>query len=57
MKQLLIRLLHDDDGQDIVEYALLVAFVSLAIIPAVNVMATGLDTAYAFITGQLPGAP
>jgi Flp pilus assembly pilin Flp len=30
MKQLFVRLLHDDSGQDLIEYTLLMAFVALA---------------------------
>jgi Flp pilus assembly pilin Flp len=55
MKRMLMRLFRDEQGQDIVEYALLVGFVALAVVPAVNVMRTGIDAAYAWITGQLPG--
>ena len=30
MKQLLLNLLHDESGQDLIEYTLLMAFVALA---------------------------
>ena len=36
MRRLLARALHEDDGQDLVEYALLAGFISLIAIAAVT---------------------
>ena len=43
MKNLFTRFVHDDQGQDLIEYALLGAFVSLAAIVGAKVLGTGLN--------------
>lgn len=53
MKQLLIRLLHEDQGQDLVEYALIVAAVGLALITTVNQLSTAIVSLYSSITQGL----
>jgi len=47
MRSLLRRLARDDGGQDIVEYALLAAFVGLAGIVGISAIGTALAAAYA----------
>ena len=46
MRALVRRLFNETDGQDIVEYALLAAFVALASITALNLIQTALGTTY-----------
>ena len=46
MRALFRRLVNECDGQDIVEYALLVAFVALASITVLNEIQTALGTTY-----------
>ncbi len=53
MKQLLIRLIRDEQGQDLVEYALIVAAVGLALITTVNQLSQGIVSLYQSITGDL----
>ena len=53
MKQLLYRFIRDDDGQDLVEYALIVAAVGLALITTVNQLSQGIVSLYQSITGDL----
>jgi pilus assembly protein Flp/PilA len=53
MKQLLIRLLQEDQGQDLVEYALIVAAVGLALITTVNQLSTAIVSLYSSITQGL----
>jgi len=53
MKQLLIRLLKEDQGQDLVEYALIVAAVGLALITTVNQLSTAIVSLYSSITQGL----
>jgi pilus assembly protein Flp/PilA len=53
MKQLLYRFIKDDDGQDLVEYALIVAAVGLALITTVNQLSQGIVSLYQSITGDL----
>ncbi len=53
MKQLLYRFIKEDDGQDLVEYALIVAAVGLALITTVNQLSQGIVSLYQSITGDL----
>jgi pilus assembly protein Flp/PilA len=53
MKSTLKRFLRDEDGQDLVEYALITAAVGLALITVVNGLATGIASLYSSITGEL----
>ena len=46
MSTLLRRLVVEDDGQDLVEYALLAAFVALASIAGLDAVRTALRSAY-----------
>jgi len=53
MKELLIRLIRDEQGQDLVEYALIVAAVGLALITTVNQLQQAIVSLYQSITGDL----
>ena len=53
MKSLFLRLLKDEQGQDLVEYALIVAAVGLALITTVNQLSQGIVSLYSSITQGL----
>ena len=53
MKALVIRFIRDEQGQDLVEYALIVAAVGLALITTVNQLSQGIVSLYQSITGDL----
>ena len=53
MKAYLIQFLRDEQGQDLVEYALLVAAVGLALIATVNNLSTSIISLYSSITQGL----
>jgi pilus assembly protein Flp/PilA len=53
MKNLLIRFIQEEDGQDLVEYALIVAAVGLALITTVTQLSQGIVSLYQSITGDL----
>jgi pilus assembly protein Flp/PilA len=53
MKTLLIRFIADEQGQDLVEYALIVAAVGLALITTVNQLQAAIVSLYQSITGDL----
>jgi pilus assembly protein Flp/PilA len=53
MKQILLRLWKEEDGQDLVEYALIVAAVGLALITTVNQLSTAIVSLYSSITQGL----
>lgn len=46
MKNLIARFVRDEQGQDLIEYALLAGFISLAVVTAVTNVGTALDTLY-----------
>ena len=53
MNALIVRLIRDEQGQDLVEYALIVAAVGLALITTVNQLSQGVVSLYQSITGDL----
>lgn len=53
MTKLLIRFIADEQGQDLVEYALIVAAVGLALITTVNQLSAAIVSLYQSITGDL----
>jgi Flp pilus assembly pilin Flp len=53
MKALTVRFIRDEQGQDLVEYALIVAAVGLALITTVNQLSQGVVSLYQSITGDL----
>jgi Flp pilus assembly pilin Flp len=53
MKLFFMRVLGDESGQDLVEYALIVAAVGLALITTVNQLSTAIVSLYSSITQGL----
>ena len=53
MKALVVGFIRDEQGQDLVEYALIVAAVGLALITTVNQLSQGIVSLYQSITGDL----
>lgn len=51
--EFILRLIREDDGQDLVEYALIVAAVGLALITTVNQLSTAIVSLYSSITQGL----
>jgi len=58
-KKLFARLLKEDEGQDLIEYAMLAAFVSLVAIVGATALGVSLDAWYTqvatVVDGMLPG--
>ena len=52
---MLQQLVRDDTGQDLVEYALIIAAVGLALITTVSQLSQSIISVYASITGTLTG--
>ena len=46
VKELMARLVVNDEGQDLIEYALLTAFIGLAGAAALNLVAASMNTTY-----------
>lgn len=57
MKTLLTRLVREEKGQDIIEYALLAAAISVVAIPTVPAIGTAVNGAYDNIKGQVQTLP
>ena len=53
MKNLLMRLWQDEKGQDLVEYAFLMAFVALAATVGMNTVATAINTIFTVTAAKL----
>ena len=53
MKKLLAQFIREEQGQDLVEYALIVAAVGLALITTVNQLSAAVVSLYQSITGDL----
>ncbi len=53
MKAKIWGFVRDEQGQDLVEYALIVAAVGLALITTVNQLSQGIVSLYQSITGDL----
>ena len=53
MKNLLLRLLNDTDGQDLIEYALLAALVALGAIAGMTALAGGINTKFSDVSTTL----
>jgi pilus assembly protein Flp/PilA len=59
MKNLFSRFVHEDQGQDLIEYALLAGFISLVAVLAITNVGTGVNKVYDNINTQvnkIPGA-
>jgi Flp pilus assembly pilin Flp len=46
MKNLLMKLVVEEQGQDVIEYALLAAAISIVVIPTVPAIGTAVNEAY-----------
>jgi pilus assembly protein Flp/PilA len=59
MKKMLKRFVREDDGQDLIEYALLAGFISLVAVTMITNVGIGVNGVYGNINGQvalIPGA-
>jgi Flp pilus assembly pilin Flp len=52
MITILLRLIRDDDGQDVVEYALLTAAIGIASVATWPLIETGIKNSYNSINGR-----
>ncbi len=53
MKNLMIRLWKEEEGQDLTEYALLLTLISLALVTALGRLATNISTVFGNAVTQL----
>jgi pilus assembly protein Flp/PilA len=57
MKALLKRFVREEEGQDLIEYALLAGFISLVAVAAITGVGQGLNTVYNNINGTVQSIP
>lgn len=53
LKMLALRLLRDEEGQDLIEYALLATFVSLIAIAGASLLGTALNNWYGSVSDRV----
>ena len=56
MKALLGRFVRDEEGQDLIEYALLAAFIALAAVLAMTAVGGGINTLFNKVNTDLTNA-
>jgi pilus assembly protein Flp/PilA len=57
MKSLMVRFTREDQGQDLIEYALLAGFISLVAVLAITNVGTGVNAVYNNIDTQVGAIP
>jgi pilus assembly protein Flp/PilA len=56
MKNLIARFVREEEGQDLVEYALLITFIALACIIGMQQLGTAINQKYQAISTSLQGS-
>jgi Flp pilus assembly pilin Flp len=56
MKKFLARFVREDEGQDLIEYALLAAFIALVAVVMIISVGTGVNLIYAQVNTQVSNA-
>jgi pilus assembly protein Flp/PilA len=57
MKNLFVRFVREDAGQDLIEYALLAGFISLVAVVAITNVGAGVNTVFGNIDAQVDKIP
>ncbi len=57
MKNLLNRFVREEQGQDLIEYALLAGFISLVAVTMIRAVGTGVNNVYSGINSQVRAIP
>ena len=57
MRDLFLRLVGEDEGQDLIEYALLAGFISLVAVVAITNVGSGVNTVYGNVQTQVAAIP
>jgi pilus assembly protein Flp/PilA len=55
MRRLIARFIGDDEGQDLIEYALLAGFISLVAIIAITLLGTGINEVFQGLADTVAG--
>jgi len=51
------RMIREENGQDLIEYALLAGFISLVAVAVITSIGVGVNGVYSNINGQVAGIP
>jgi len=54
MTQLIVRFAREEEGQDLIEYGLLAALISIIAVLAITAVGTKLNTSYENIAASIP---
>ncbi|MEO5897242.1 MAG: Flp family type IVb pilin [Vicinamibacterales bacterium] len=54
MMKLIVRFVREQEGQDLIEYGLLAALISIVAVLAITAVGTKLNTSYANIAASIP---
>ena len=57
MRNVIDRFIRDDQGQDLIEYALLAGFISLVAVVAITNVGTGVNAVYTNMDSQVKAIP
>ena len=57
MRHFIYQLVRDDEGQDLIEYALLAGFISLVAVVAITNVGSGVNTVYGNVQTQVAAIP
>jgi pilus assembly protein Flp/PilA len=56
IKQILVNLVQEESGQDLIEYALVAALIALGSVAAMNSLSSSISTAMASVGTKLTGS-
>ena len=56
MKNLLTRFIREDEGQDLIEYALLIVFIALVVVAALDPLGNAVKDVYDSVSDELSNA-
>ena len=56
MREFLLRLAREDEGQDLIEYALLAAFISIGSVAMITSIGTTVNTVYTAVNAGVAAA-
>jgi pilus assembly protein Flp/PilA len=57
VKHFIYQFVRDDEGQDLIEYALLAGFISLVAVLAITNVGTGVNLVYGNVNAQVAAIP
>ena len=56
MREFLLRLVREDEGQDLIEYALLAGFIALSSVAMITAIGNGVNVVYTAVNSEVAAA-